>query len=88
MQHFDNNADEFDEEEPDLLDDDDLAEEVDDSEPTVACPFCRQEIYEDAQRCPHCERYISDDDFRKKRSWLIVIGAAMCLYIVYRWIVA
>ena len=51
MQYFDRDADEFDEE-PDWLDDDGLDEEADDSEPTIACPHCRQEIYEDAELLP------------------------------------
>ena len=71
--------DEFDEEEG-FGDDDDVE--------TVACPYCRRQIYEDAERCPYCERYISDQDaplFRKP--WWMLLGVAVCLYIVYRWIV-
>ena len=85
MQYFDRDADEFDEE-PDFLDDDGPDDGADAAEPTIACPYCRQEIYEDAVRCPHCERYIAEEDLRKKKSWLIIIGSVVCLYIVYRWI--
>ncbi len=76
MQYFDRNANEF-EDEPHLLDDDGPDDEADESEPTIACPYCRQEIYEDAHRRPHCERYISEDDLRKKKSWLIIIGTSV-----------
>jgi hypothetical protein len=65
-------------------------EEWDDEDqaPTVDCPHCGSEVYEDAQRCPHCGEYLSEEDAPPERKPLwIVIGAAACLYIVYRWIV-
>jgi hypothetical protein len=71
---------------PDREIDDDLAE--DEEEPTVPCPYCGDEVHEDAQRCPSCERYISREDAPpgRKPLWLIV-GVVACLYVVYRWIV-
>jgi hypothetical protein len=60
----------------------------DDDEPTIPCPYCRREIHEDAQRCPHCERYLSDEDAPLQRKpWWIIAGTLACLYIFYRWIV-
>jgi len=57
-------------------------------EPTVTCPYCRREIHEDAQRCPHCEQYICDLDAPTARKpWWIVVGVVVCLYVVFRWIV-
>ena len=56
--------DEFDDEPDDEFDeepDDEFDADWDD-EPTIECPYCGREIHEDAQRCPHCERYISDED--------------------------
>jgi hypothetical protein len=73
-------ADDDDEFDGDYVDDED--------EPTIACPYCREPIHEDAQRCPHCESYISAEDAPPARKpWWIVIGVIICLYIVYRWIV-
>lgn len=59
----------------------DLRDEDDDG-PTVPCPFCRREILEDTPRCPHCERYLSPEDFarRSKPLW-VMITAAVCLAI-------
>jgi len=35
----------------------------DDDEPdTVPCPYCRREIFDDADRCPYCENYLSAED--------------------------
>jgi hypothetical protein len=66
--------------------DDDYPDEHED-EPTVTCPYCRREIHEDAQRCPHCEQYISDLDAPTARKpWWIVVGVVVCLYVVFRWI--
>ncbi len=81
----------FDDEDEELenYDDADDSEEdyADDTEPTIACPYCGKEILETTPRCPHCERYISEEDMPpRKKSWLIVIGTALCLYVVYRWL--
>lgn len=75
----DYDSDEYDAEDGDLEDDD--AEE-----PTIACPYCGQEIHEDSQRCPHCEHYVSEEDAPlTKKPWWIVVGVIACLYLVYRW---
>jgi hypothetical protein len=68
------------------IEDDDI--ESDDDEPTIPCPHCRREIHEDAQRCPYCEQYVSEEDAPPTRKpWWIVIGAVVCLWVVFRWIV-
>jgi hypothetical protein len=60
----------------------------DDDEPTVPCPYCRREIHEDAQRCPHCERYISTEDAPPARKpWWVIVGALLALYAAARWVV-
>jgi hypothetical protein len=60
----------------------------DDSEPAIPCPHCGEDVYEDAERCPHCEHYLSEEDPPPApKSWLILIGTAVCLYIVYHWLV-
>lgn len=48
----------------DWSDSDELPEGVyhDDEIPTVPCPYCRREISEEAERCPHCENYLSRED--------------------------
>ena len=58
----------------------------DEEEPTIPCPYCRREVLEDAERCPHCERNISREDTPPARKpWWIIAGVIVCLYIVYRW---
>lgn len=50
--------------EDDEFDDDDLPDGVyhDDAPVMVACPYCREPVYEEAQYCPRCENYISAED--------------------------
>jgi hypothetical protein len=69
----------------DDTDADEPADEDDDE--TVPCPHCRQPVYEDAERCPHCERYLSQEDapVGRKPVW-IVIGTVAALIVVYMWI--
>ena len=70
---------------PDL--DDDWPDD-DESAETIDCPNCGEEIYEEAEQCPHCGKYISQEDSPAGRKpWWIVAGVAICLYVVYRWIV-
>lgn len=68
-------------------DDDPDADEGEDEEDTIPCPYCRRDIHEDAQRCPYCESYISREDAPPGRKpWWIILGVVACLYVVYRWI--
>ena len=32
-------------------------DEDDDSDDLVACPSCKEWIYDDAEQCPHCGQY-------------------------------
>ena len=54
---------------------------------TVNCPYCRAPMYADSPRCPACGQYISKEDLPAERKpWWILVGAALCLYAVYRWV--
>ena len=57
-------------------------------EPTVPCPYCGREIYEDAPQCPYCQQYIVDDDAAPSRKpWWIVIGVLLCILAIWLWTV-
>ena len=32
------------------------------SDGTVPCKYCGRDIYEESERCPYCEKYISEED--------------------------
>src|SRR5262245_43196254 len=64
---------------PDEPDDDDSAE-------TIPCPYCREPVYEEAQRCPHCGSYVSTKDTPSRRPWWLIVGVVACLAVVLRWV--
>lgn len=72
---------------PDVTDTDEMDFGDDDEELTIACPWCRAEIHEDAPRCPHCGNFISKEDgpSAPKPGWLI-LGAILALLVVLSWI--
>lgn len=59
----------------------------DDDLPTAPCPYCGSAIYDDAERCPDCGRYLSREDRPPSRKpWWIVVGVIGGLYAVYCWV--
>lgn len=65
--------------------------EGDDSadEPTVPCPYCRQDMLEAAPRCPACGNFISAEDQRGpgRPAW-VIITAVICLGMTLWWLFA
>ena len=58
----------------------------DDDHDTIPCPHCRESIHEDAERCPYCEQYLSDEDAPAKPKPLWIVAAAViCLVLVLFW---
>lgn len=57
----------------------------DDDEPTIPCPFCRAEIWEDAPRCPRCGNELGGADMPpQRRPWWVMITALLLLYLFVR----
>jgi hypothetical protein len=60
------------------LDDDAFADDQDDDDrtPTVPCPDCGAEIYEDTPRCPICGRYVTHQAgvWSGRPGWWILLG--------------
>ncbi len=71
--------------EPDDFDDDEEDVSDDDDDETVACPFCRKPVYEDAEQCPSCGKYLSREDTPWRRPIWLVVGVIVCLILVLRW---
>jgi len=60
-----------------------------DDEPTITCPHCGAEIYEDSPRCPSCENYLSLEDARPtptSKPWWVLLGAGLGLLAFLRWL--
>lgn len=84
----------IDEDDPDdeWSDSDELPEGVyyDDEIPTVPCPYCREEISEEAQWCPHCENYLSREDAPPsgpKRTWFWIVMMLLALGVALLWVI-
>ena len=58
----------------------------DDDNATIACPHCGADVYDDAEQCPACGQYLSQEDAPAKTPpWWILIGVAICLVIAILW---
>jgi hypothetical protein len=65
---------------PDVSDMDDPADE--DVAETVPCPHCRRPVYESAERCPNCGRYLSAEDAPSRHPRWVLAGVVVCLVII------
>lgn len=71
----------YDEYDPDAPQDIDLEE-------SAACPACGGEIHEDAPRCPHCGRWITDElapgasAEARARGWFWPVMVALLISII------
>ncbi len=61
--------------------------EPEDEDETAPCPHCRAPVYEQAERCPACGLYISEEDAppSRKPGW-IVLGLILAACAVYLWV--
>ena len=67
-------------------DDIDGEEEDWDDDETIPCPHCREPVYDDAELCPNCGRYLSREDAPHRKPWWLVAGVVACLAMVTWWI--
>ena len=52
----------------------------DDGPPTVPCRHCREEMFEDAEQCPNCGMYQSEEEASgppKSRTWIVLMALAL-----------
>jgi hypothetical protein len=58
-----------------------------DEEPTVPCPYCKQEILKHAPPCPYCERHVSKEGHSGPRMPLWgTVTAFTCLAVALWWV--
>ena len=73
------NMDQADPEDPDPSDQD---AEDDDATPTIECCNCGKEIYESAEFCHHCGKYLSQEDSPSHHPLWYKLGVILCLAIL------
>jgi hypothetical protein len=42
---------------------------------TYPCPYCGKDVYEEALRCPHCQRYVSRAEAKARHplQWVLLL---------------
>ena len=67
-------------------DDEEWTPDEDDEDDTVPCPHCQEPVHDQAERCPHCGWYISEEDAQPalRPTWL-VIGFILALAVAILW---
>lgn len=64
---------------------DDDAEDLE-TEPTIDCPHCGQEMLEVCLQCPSCGMYLSKEDLgREKHPWWFTLAIILSLAGVTSW---
>ena len=53
---------------------------------TIACPYCRRPVYEQAELCPHCGSYLSFEDAPRRYPWWLWAGVILGLIAVVLWV--
>jgi hypothetical protein len=53
---------------------------------TIQCPYCDEEIAEEAEWCPHCGKYISKEDAPSHKSVWIVLGFVLVALAMLVWL--
>jgi len=62
----------------------DLVRGDDDQSETVACTHCGADVYEDADRCPHCGEWITAGGGSTWPLWVAGVAVLLMLYLAYR----
>jgi predicted nucleic acid-binding Zn ribbon protein len=52
---------------------------------TAECPHCGASIYDDSERCPRCENYLSQEDATTSRPLWFIVCAVLCLLAALGW---
>ena len=81
MPHHDDDSDD-DRDLPNEFDTDDDSDDPD----TIPCPYCRRPVYENADLCPHCKSYLSEEDAPRRHPWWLIAGVIVCLVLVLLWV--
>lgn len=67
--------------------DPDYEDTPDPASDTVPCPFCREPVYDNAERCPHCGSWLFyEGPAPRDKPWWLLGGVAVCLVVVILWI--
>jgi hypothetical protein len=60
----------------------------DDDDDLIPCPYCREPIYEQSERCPNCGKYISAEDALLVMPTWVIVGVVLGLMVTIFWLVS
>lgn len=60
----------------------------DDDDDLISCPYCREPIYEQSERCPSCGKYISVEDSPIVLPTWVIVGVVLGLIVTIFWLVS
>jgi predicted nucleic acid-binding Zn ribbon protein len=60
----------------------------DETDDTMDCPYCGESIFDDSERCPHCEKYLSREDAPSRTPIWIGVCALLALGAALTWVFA
>jgi len=71
-------------------DDDDEDYSVNSESSTDPCPHCGAQVYEDAEQCPLCGQYITDEETPRTSQprwvvWTAIVILVPLTYVLVRW---
>ena len=77
-------------EEDDELDEaedpDESDQDSDEESGTLPCPKCGEEVWEEAERCPHCGEHITPGAAANRKPWWVIVAAILALLAVLLWL--
>jgi len=78
-----------DEEDEAEMDDPELRDEAemdlddgDEHSETIACPYCRKPVYEQAEICSSCGKYIASEDSTDLKPLWFILGVVVCVAVI------
>ena len=75
-----------DEDQPELHDEAPDESDQSDEPAEVPCPYCKREMSEEAERCPHCGCYILAHDAPRRLSWWWIVGVVLLVLLLLRYV--
>ncbi len=76
-------SDMIDREDPDPSDMDDS-----DESDTIECPYCGKSVFEQAEWCHHCGKYLSEEDRANRMPSILMVGVVLGIILVLSGLIA
>ena len=55
---------------------------------TVVCPSCKSDVYEEAEQCPRCGEYLTQERAVGRWPWWVMVGIVLAMLIAVIFVVS